>query len=153
MRHNRVVFVSSLLLVVALLAGCGGSDSSTPKKTVIAMFGAMEKDDKAALAHLLDLAELMKNTEQDYALSSDSARTFTSPEDMLNDLTGEGKTKTEWFSYQRIINETKINGDVATVEVTFNNKETGRAYLTRFGLHMVNGKWKIYSFKTQEGSV
>jgi hypothetical protein len=94
----------------------------------------------------------MRNTNTDYALTGDSARVFSSPTEMLDDLTGEGKTKTEWFSYQRIINETTINGDVATVEVTFNDKARGVAYLTKFGLHSINGKWKIYSFKTEGGA-
>jgi len=152
MKRTRFLLLSTCMILAVLAAGCSSSDTGTPKKTVIAMFGAMEKNDKAALAHLLDLAELMRNTEQDYALSGDSTRVFTSPEDMLNDLTGEGKTKTERFPYQRIIPESRIDGDVATVEVTFNDKELGKAYLTRFGLHKVNGKWKIYSFKTREGS-
>lgn len=141
-----------LTLVLALMVGCSSNSADTPKETVISFFGAMEKNDEAALAHLLDLAELMRNTNTDYALSSDSARVFTSPTDMLKDLTGDGKTKTEWFSYQRILNESKIDGDVATVEVTFNDKTRGVAYLTKFGLHKVNGKWKIYSFKTEGGA-
>lgn len=141
-----------LLLVLVCLAGCSSDSADTPKKAVISFFGAMEKNDKAALAHLLDLAELMRNTNTDYALTGDSARVFTSPTQMLDDLTGDGKTKTEWFSYQRIINETAITGDVATVEVTFNDKARSTAYLTKFGLHKVNGKWKIYSFKTEGGA-
>ena len=140
-----------LALLLGIMAGCSSSSADNPKEAVIAFFGAMEKNDKAALAHLLDLAELMRNTNTDYALAGDSARVFTSPTQMLDDLTGEGKTKTEWFSYQRIVNETQLNGDVATVEVTFNDKARGKAYLTKFGLHKVNGKWKIYSFKTEGG--
>ncbi len=112
------------------------------------MFGAMEKDDKAALAHLLDLPELMKSLNEDYALQTDSPRTFTSPIDLLNDLTGEGLTKTRWFSYQRIIGDTEVSGESATVEVTFVDKKQSQGYRTKFGLHVVNGKWKIYSFKT-----
>ena len=139
-------------LLLAVLSGCSSGSADNPKDTVIAFFGAMEKDDEAALAHLLDLAELMRSTNTDYALNSDSARVFTSPTEMLKDLTGEGKTKMEWFSYQRIVNETQVNGDVATVEVTFNDKARGVAYLTKFGLHKVNGKWKIYSFKTEGGA-
>ena len=66
----------------------------------------------------------------------------------IGNLTGEGLTKTRWFSYQRIIGDTEVMGESATVEVTFVDKENSRGYLTKFGLHVVNGKWKIYSFKT-----
>ncbi|MFQ6007954.1 MAG: hypothetical protein ACE5K8_03290 [Candidatus Zixiibacteriota bacterium] len=108
----------------------------------------MEKNDKAALAHLLDLAELMRGSYEDYALQIDSPRVFTNPEQILDDLTGDGLTKRRWFALQRIINKVDVMGETATVEVTFVDKESSKAYLTKFGLHVVNGKWKIYSFKT-----
>ncbi|HWR84054.1 MAG TPA: hypothetical protein VN285_12205 [Candidatus Deferrimicrobium sp.] len=137
--------------VVMALAACSSSNLSDPKSVVIAMFGAMEKDDKATLAHLLDLAELMRTYRDDYALRTDTPRVFTNPEQILEDLTGNGLTKQRWFSYQRIINAVDVSGETATVEVTFMDKERSKAYLTRFGVHVVNGKWKIHSFKTTDG--
>jgi hypothetical protein len=131
------------------MIGCSSSSGpADPKSAVISFFGAMEKDDKAALAHLLDLAELMKTINEDYALQTDSPRVFTNPLDILNDLTGDGQTKTRWFKLQRIIGATQLTGEVATVEVTFVDKEGSKGYRTKFGLHIANGKWKIYSFKT-----
>lgn len=140
------------LLAIMIVGACGSASApNTPKQTVIAFFGAMERDDKAALVKLLDIVELMKITNQDYSLSRDSARVFTTPEDILSDLTGEGKTKQRWFSMQRIINEARLVGeDNATVEVTFVDKEASKGYLTEFGLHKLNGTWKIYSFQTNE---
>jgi hypothetical protein len=137
----------------ALSIRCTSSTPNDPKAVVIAMFGAMEKNDKAALAHLLDLAELMRDTYQDYALQTDSPRVFTNPEQILEDLTGEGLTKRIWFAHQRIITKVDVMGDNAVVGVTFVNKDKSKAYLTNFGLHKVNGKWKIYSFKTVEGGL
>ena len=136
--------------VILSLASCAGkgSDSSDPKEVVIAVFGAMEKDDKASLAHLLDLAELMKNTNQDYALTTDQPRTFTNPQQVLDDLTGEGLTKQRWFAMQRIVNKSEVLGETATVEVTFVDKQASKGYRTLFGLHRVNDKWRVYSFKT-----
>lgn len=149
MKTKRLIFpVTTVLIALLLLWGCSGSESSDPKKLVISFFGAMEKNDQAALAHYLDLAELMKNIDEDYAFQSDSPRVFTSPQQVLDDLTNDGLTKKRWFSYQRIINQVDVVGDHATVEVTFNDKEKGIAYLTKFGVHKVNDKWKIYSFKT-----
>jgi len=149
----RSMSLTKLLAVVTLgalfvLSGCVGGSLGDPKKTVIRFFGAMEKDDKAALAHLLDLSELMKNVSEDYAFhSDDSARVFTSPQQILDDLTGDGLTKTRWFSYQRIINKVEVMGETATVEVTFVNKDQSKGYRTKFGLHVLNEKRKIYSFK------
>ncbi|MBD3331241.1 hypothetical protein GF356_00200 [candidate division GN15 bacterium] len=141
-----VVLVAALALSTGLI-GCESNKQTDPKQTVIALFGAMEKDDKAALTRILDLAELMQTINEDYALQTNNPRTFSNPQEILDDLTGEGKTKQTWFSLQRIINTTDIQGDVATVEVTFVDKERSRGYMTRFGLHKKNDKWRIYSFK------
>lgn len=144
--------VIGLIAIIATLAACGGGEgddaAGDPRKTVITLFGAMEKNDQATLTAVLDLQTLMQSTGSDYAFQGDSARVFTSPQDVLNDLTGNGLTRRRWFSYQRIINESEIMGDNATVEVTFVDKEASRGYRTRFGLHKVNGKWKIYTFST-----
>lgn len=137
-------------IILAQIPGCSSSGPSDPKAAVISMFGAMEKDDKAALAHLLDLPELMKSMNEDYALQTDSPRVFVTPVQLLDDLTGNGLTKTRWFSFQRIIGDTELIGEAATVEVTFIDKEKSVGYRTKFGLHIKNEKWKIYSFKTFE---
>jgi hypothetical protein len=148
MRSSIVVAVAAIIVSIMALAtiGCGSGQQTDPRQTVIALFGAMEKDDKAALTRILDLAELMQTINEDYALQTDSPRTFTNPQQILDDLTGDGKTKQTWFSLQRIINKAEIHGDVATVEVTFVDKERSRGYMTRFGLHKKNDKWRIYSF-------
>ena len=153
-RYKNLVLIA-FLTGALFVWGCSSDPGSDPKKLVISFFGAMEKNDQAALAHYLDLPELMKNIEEDYAVQTDSPRVFTNPKEVLEDLTNDGLTKKLWFSYQRIINEVEIQGDHATVEVTFNDKVKGVAYLTKFGLHRKdkdgNPKdWKIYSFKTYQ---
>jgi hypothetical protein len=149
-RYRLRVGAGVLILAALLLAACGGGSQSDPRKVVIAMFGAMEKNDQATLARLLDLAELMKNTDTDYSMQTDEPRVFTNPKDVLDDLTNEGKTKARWFKHQRIVNEAEIIGDHATVGVTFVDKGASKMYLTKFGLHKVNDKWRIYSFKTED---
>ena len=145
--------IIACLILAVLALGCGGEEGPPdPKATVIKMFGAMEKDDKAALTYLLDLPELMKSLNSDYALDTENPRVFHNPEEILDDLTGDGQTKTTWFKYQRIVNQAKILGDeTAAVDVTFVDKAQSRGYKARFGLHLVNGKWKIYSFNTIQG--
>jgi hypothetical protein len=148
MKRFPGIAISALLVAIVMLQGCGSDTPADPKAAVIKLFGAMEKDDQAALAHLLDLSALMKEMNEDYALQTDQPRVFTNPQQILEDLTGEGKTKQRWFALQRIVNEAEVEGESATVEVTFVDKENSKGYRTKFGLHMVNGKWKIYSFKT-----
>ncbi|RKX21367.1 MAG: hypothetical protein DRP45_12390 [Candidatus Zixiibacteriota bacterium] len=144
----RTIASSLLIAVLALLlVSCDESDTDDPKQVVISLFGAMEKNDQAALTHILDLAELMKNTETDYAIQTDNPRMWTSPQQILDDLTGEGATKKAWFRLQRIVNKAKIMGETATVKVTFVDKEASKGYTPTFGLHRVHGTWKIYSFQ------
>ena len=144
-----LVFLIALSIVL-LSVSCGSSGPAGPRDAVIELFGAMEKDDQAALAHLLDLSELMKNSEFDYALKTeDEPRQFTSPIEILEDMTGDGLTKKRWFSLQRIVNQVEMFGETATVEVTFIDKNSSKSYLTKFGVHVVNEKWKIYTFKAE----
>jgi hypothetical protein len=141
-----------VLIALGHLTGCslGGDDS--PREAVIKLFGAMERDDRAAIAHLVDLPRLMGITDEDYALQTDEPRVFYNPADVLNDLTGDGLTKTRWFSMQRVIGRTEIQGDTAYVEVSFINKKTDVQYYNKFGLHKVNDRWRIFSFKTMSGN-
>ena len=147
----KSILVSLIALSIALLAvSCTSSGPAGPRAAVIELFGAMEKNDQAALAHLLDLTALMQNSEFDYALKTeDEPRQFTSPVEILEDMTGDGLTKKRWFSFQRIVSEVEMFGETATVEVTFVDKKSSINYLTKFGVHIVNEKWKIYTFKAE----
>jgi hypothetical protein len=131
-----------------MLTACESNRLDDPRQTVISLFGAMEKNDEAALTHLLDISALMRQSQEDYAVQRDDVRVFTNPEQILQDLTGEGETKQIWFAHQRIVANAEVIGETATVEVTFVDKEASQGYRTKFGLHLKNGEWRIYSFKT-----
>lgn len=150
MNQLRAFSITTAIVLIGVLvigSGCSDNAQSDPRQTVISLFGAMEKNDQAAIAHILDLPEIMKTVNEDYALQFDEPRTFTFPQEILEDMTNDGLTKQRWFSYQRIVNKAEILGETATVEVTFVDKKNSQGYTTKFGLHMVNDKWKIYSFK------
>ncbi len=112
----------------------------------------MERDDRAAIPRLVNLAALMSITDQDYALQADTPRVFYDPEEILNDLTDGGLTKTRWFSMQRVIGATDEKGDTAFVEVSFIDKSANIQYYNKFGLAKTNGVWRIFSFKTLSGT-
>ncbi len=146
MRKVSVLLAPAIFLIVA---GCssGPNTSSDPTKVVVQMFRAIENNDRDKLAHYLDFPALMTPTGSDYALNMDTARLFTNPEAILDDLLPGGKTYEAWKDLQKIVNKViSQSPDSALVEVTFNNKQTGRAYRTTFGLDKVNDVWKVYSF-------
>lgn len=136
----------SVMILAATLIACDETNMDDPRQVVFGLFGAMEKNDEAALAHLLDLPALMRDSQTDYAMQREEARVFTNPEEVLKDLTGDGETKQLWFSLQRVVGTAEIRGESALVEVTFFNPE--KRFYTKFGLHQKNGEWRIYSFNT-----
>lgn len=145
--------IAMILLITAtgLLGSCGDARDEGPREVVIALFGAMEREDPGTLLRMLDLPELMKQGNKDYALSGDGEpRIWRNPQDLIDDLL-TGETKTRWFSFQRVIGaeEVQPGGEAAFVNVTFMDKSTQRAYLTKFGVHKVEGKWRIFSFQTE----
>lgn len=146
-KKPNIAGISFILILIGLTMSCGSSGDGSPKEVVIKLFGAMERDDRGAIVHLVDLPELMNKEREDYALQTDRPRIFHNPEELLDDLTGEGLTKTRWFAMQRVIGQTQIIGDTATVEVSFINKSTDVQYYTKFGLHKKNNRWKIFSFR------
>jgi len=148
---KRLFSILSLVIFSLLflnLFSCSNSEPRGPKETVIRLFGAMERNEKAAILNLVDVPALMEISGEDYALKSDNPRTFHNPEDILNDMTGDGLTKTRWFSMQRVIGRVEIIGDSAFVEVSFIDKEKSKQFYNKFGLHKINYNWKIYSFRT-----
>ena len=149
MKRTLLSIILLALMGAGLAVSCSEPSMDNPREVVISLFGAMEKDDKAALTRILDLPELMRNSQQDYALQQDQPRVFTNPEEVLSDLTGDGQTKKVWFGLQRIVNTAEITGETASVEVTFVDKVASKGYRTTFGLHLKNGKWRIFSFKTK----
>ncbi len=149
MAGTRGIFYGWLFLGLIVFSGCANqSTPEDPREVVIQLFGAMERNERAALPNLLDLGKLMQSGSEDYALQTNIPRRFFNPEEILNDLTDSGLTKTRWFSMQRILGSSEVRGDSAWVEVSFINKEQGIQYYNKFGLHRLKGRWKIYSFKT-----
>lgn len=140
-----LLFVSGALISVT---GCSGNVGRRPKQVVIKLFGAMERNDKGAVANALDLVSLIQVRDRDYALNLDTPRVMNSPTDILDDLTGEGETKRVWFDLQRVVGEEEIVGDTAYVEVTFGDRDSGRYFYNKFGLHKVGDQWRIFSFRT-----
>jgi len=65
---------------------------------------------------------------------------------ILLELTG-GELKRLWLSKQVIVGRTQQIGDTAATEVSFVDSESGKHFITRFGLVKKRKDWRIYTFK------
>jgi outer membrane lipoprotein-sorting protein len=110
---KKTIFVIGLVFL-AFLAGCAGAGGS-PKSVVQKFYKAIEENDSKALAEVAtsDTAQLI-------------AMFGTKVQGMVKE-NGKIKTMTE-----------SINGDTATVKVTFENGEEEDIDLVK-----VDGKWKV----------
>ncbi len=148
LKNIAFLLLGLLAIQIFVSLGCSGFKDDPPRKVVIQLFGAMERNERAALPHILDLRSLMDEHKEDYALQRNTPRKFHSPEAILDDLTDSGLTKIRWFSMQRVVGNAEIEGDTAFVEVSFVDKVNSIQYYNKFGLHRRKGHWKIYSFRT-----
>ncbi len=130
------------------IAGCSSDVSQSPRRVVIELFGAMERDEVPVLANVLDLQALMESRQLDYALNLDTPRVFTSPKQIFDDLTNDGLTKLTWFKFQRVVGDEEILGDTAYVDVSFVDKDTGKQTFNKFGVRKIGQRWRIFSFRT-----
>lgn len=148
----KKVLILLLPALVSIIAGCtgGANTEADPRRAVIKMFQAIEKNDRETLSHFLDFEMLLKPGTQDYALKMDSVRVFNSPDDILDDLLEGGLTNQRWLAMQRVVGSAEQTDDSALVEVSFINKETSVQYYNKFGLRKVNDVWKVYSFSVTD---
>ena len=131
-------------IVTFALLGCSGPP---PERTVYTFFDAMTQGDANQLALVLDstvFSGASKAPELDtlFAGASYEARRNR----ILLELTG-GELKQRWLSRQVIVGQVEQRGDSAKVEVSFVDKESGKQFLTRFGLVKKGNDWRIFSFK------
>ena len=150
MKFRKFLFLFSGLLFMAMGCSPKVDTSSDPRQIVLNMFRAMDASDRSALARYLDFPSLLKSGGADYALQMDSVRSFTDPEQLLNDLCKGGLTNTRWSLMQRVVGEAKESGDSAIVDVSFLDRSSGTQYLTRFGLQKFGGVWRIFSFNYKD---
>jgi hypothetical protein len=143
-----LAIVVGLLTVYIPISGCSGEGAQSPRRVVIELFGAMERNERPVLANVLDLHALMELRQFDYALNLDTPRVFTSPTEIFDDLTNDGLTKLTWFKFQRVVGDEEVVGDTAYVDVSFVDRDTGKQTFNKFGVRKIGQRWRIFSFRT-----
>ena len=118
-----------------------------PDQSVYTFFDAMTEGDANQLVQVLD-SSVYTGTSNAPGLDTlfDGASFEARRNRILLELTG-GELKGLWLSKQVIVGGTQRKGDTATVEVSFVEKDSGKHFLTRFGLVKKGKHWLIFSFK------
>ncbi len=116
-------------------------------RAVYAFFDAMRQGDANLMVAVLDSSVFMGRSGAPELDTLFLGREFEARRNrVLLELTG-GEVKRLWLSKQVIVGRSERRRDTAGVEVSFVDTETGKQFLTRFGLLKKKGTWRIFSFR------
>jgi len=137
----------ALALLVLSLVSC--ARETGPRDTVKYFLQSLRVDTTSYdyLSQLLDLDELVtENSIHTY----DSTKSFEeNKRGLARSLQEGGDVRARWIRNQIILGDVEILGDTATVEVSFIDRSIApvKQYYNKMGVHMVDGRWKIFSFR------
>jgi hypothetical protein len=130
--------------LVALLIGCAPKD--TPRGVTMEFVGSVIEDDSLAIEQHLDI-DLMVERRMRVIPPTDSTQTHEYFRDtILRNLTGDGGTRTYWKEMRLVVNEEKIEGDTAYVELTMLDQETGNIQYLTVSLYRSATGWRVFQF-------
>lgn len=135
---RQVIFVCLSLL---LLAGCS---RQSPRDVTFKFINAVLDGDSLAILEYLDIDGMVEKRMQ---LIPDTLETPESlREKILQNLTGDGLTRTNWLKQKIVVNREIVQGDSAKVEMTFMDESANRIDYSMVYLYRKDGRWRIYFY-------
>jgi hypothetical protein len=134
-------------LLILSLASCASEPE--PRRTVMRFLESLRSDTTSYdyLTQLLDLDELVTETS---VYSYDSTISFdANRRNLAGLLLKGGDIRERWIKNQIILGNVELLRDTASVEVSFIDKNAVpvKQYYNKMGVHVVDGRWKIFSFR------
>jgi len=132
-------------VAVLIAVGCAGEPE--PRTVVKDLLASLRQDTTSYdyLSQLLDLGELIQDESiytYDSSLTIDeNGRAFVSM------LQKGGELRQNWVTKQIVLGDVAVLNDTATVEVSFIDRTINKQYYNKMGVHLVDGKWKIFAFR------
>ncbi len=123
------------------------SNKPDPREDVKKLITAVDQSDTTALKGSLDLDRIVNQGLKGVPEKDRSELFSRKRQELLDDFTGNGATRTSWNNSLIVIGESHVAGDSATVEVTYIDKTNGIKDYTKMGLYFKDGKWKVYDLK------
>jgi len=137
-----------ILVFLIFIPNC--AQKPDPRETIKKLITAVDESDTSALIKYLDFKEILRESLEGFS-EKDKEEFFPQlRQQLLKDFSGEGFTRMSWKNSLLVVGKSEVEGDSATVEVTYINKLSGTKDYTKMGLHLKEGKWKIYNLKVEE---
>jgi hypothetical protein len=108
---------------------------------------AVNKADTASLSQYLDLDKFTQEKLKELPDSQRAAVFSGMKEQLWQNFLGTGGTRLRWQNKMIVVNKEDVQGDSASVEVTFVDQKTGITQYTRARLYRKDGRWWIYYIK------
>jgi len=141
----KKIFILLFFLVFFSSYHCGRSPS--PRVVVMDFMEAVNTDDTTTIEKYLDLDRFTQEKLKDLPPEQRAEAFPKIKEQLRNNLLGSGATRLKWQNKMIVVNKETIEGDEASVEVTFVDQKTGLTLYTKTKLYKKDKAWKIYYFK------
>jgi len=141
----KKIFILLFFLVFFSSYHCGRSPS--PRVVVMDFMEAVNTDDTTTIEKYLDLDRFTQEKLKDLPPEQRAEAFPKIREQLRNNLLGSGGTRLKWQNKMIVVNKETIEGDEASVEVTFVDQKTGLTLYTKTKLYKKDKAWKIYYFK------
>ena len=137
-------YLLSIICLAVIFIGCAAKD--TPRGVTMEFVGSVIEDDSLAIERLLDI-DLMVERRMRVIPPTDSTQTHEYFRDtIMRNLTGDGGTRAYWKEMRLVVNEEKIEGDTAFVELTLMDQETGSIQYLTVSLYRSATGWRVFQF-------
>jgi hypothetical protein len=133
-RNVRILLAASLLLIVALVAGCGGGS------------GLQRVAGLSATETVTTFFDAAKNNRMEEASLYVSAASKSDPKTVVKFMTGQSELTQIKNSNIMSIKQVAQQGNYAALLVTTQEQNTFKINMKPVGLEKVNGEWYIIDF-------
>jgi hypothetical protein len=141
-RMYLFLFLMSIWLIVF---AC--SRSPSPRVVVMDFIEAVNKADTASIEKYMDWNRFAQEKLKDLPEADKQQFTPQYKEQLVSSFLGNGFTRLDWQNKMIVVNDEKVVGDSALVEVTFVDQKTGLTDYTNARLYKKDKKWLMYYIK------
>ena len=128
----------------AILLACNSQPS--PRQVTMDFVGSVIEGDSTGVEKYLDLDAMVDRRMQEIP-PTDSTQTHAYFRDkILANLTGDGGIRADWKSHRCVVNNEKVAGDTAEVELTLMNQSTGQIHYLKVYLYHGATGWRAFYF-------